>query len=279
MINIVIFSKDRACQLELLLRSLKHFFKEWQLCNISVIYKFTDADSSDGYDLCKKLHPEFEYVSQNFGKDLGQSFKDLTLSVIDDANPLTFFMVDDLLFKDDVSITDPEFAQFANAEDVLCLSLRMSSLIDYCYPINKTVSPPPEILQGESYWDWTSASGDWGYPMSVDGHVFNTEVIKPLVKFLNYSNPNLFESGLAQCAYMTSHVMPQMICYRDNSKIMNIPANRVQDTFANRSGNLVSAEELNKLFLSGLRIKLEPFIGYKNNAPHIELPYEFEPIV
>jgi hypothetical protein len=271
MINVVIFSKDRAAQLELLLRSFKQFFREWSSLNVSVVYKASTFDFEKGYDLCINNHPEFTYVNEDL-----QSFKDATLASVKHENPFTFFLVDDIVFKEPISMLDPEFEHFSQSADSICLSLRLHAGINYCYPIAQYVPPPMEITEGKNEWSWLGEQGDWGYPLSVDGHVFSTEMIRLFIDQLPYTNPNTFESYMAFNAQDLAPHFPKMICYKKNSRILNIPANRVQDTFANRVGNLITAEDLNKKFLQGNRIKLEPFVGYVNNSAHIELPYEFE---
>lgn len=271
MINVIVFSKDRAAQLELLLRSFKQFFKEWEMCTVSIIYKASNEEFQRGYRLCEKLHPEFSYVDE----DTCESFRSATLSGFDNNNPLTFFLVDDIIFKEPISLEDEEFARAFSEPNVLCLSLRMSKLCNYCYPISQFTPVPETIQQGQNTWTWINEQGDWGYPLSVDGNVFPTELIKLFAENLPYHNPNSFEAHMSANTHVVKH-LPLMMCYRDNSRLLNVPANRVQETFANRTGNLVSAEELNQRFLDGSRISLEPFVGLKNTSPHEEHPFLFE---
>jgi hypothetical protein len=65
-----------------------------------------------------------------------------------------------------------------------------------------------------------------------------------------------------------------MYCYK-TSKLLNIPANKVQTEIPNRVGSIITAEDLNDNYLSGLVIDIEKYASYQNNAPHIELPIEF----
>lgn len=274
MINTIIFSKDRACQLELLLRSLKRNFVEWEHANVSIVYKVSGEGTLDnplyqGYMKCKELHPEFLYLPE----EMCESFKDATLSGINPENPLTMFLVDDDVFKDRFSLLDPEFQKFAVDQDILTLSLRLYPGVDYCYPIARNVRVP--VINEDGTWKWNGEDGDWGYPMSVDGNVFSTPLIRYIVENLPFKNPNTFESAMAVNTQVVAS-MPNMICYKDNSKLLNVPANIVQNTFANRVGNLFSTEELNVRFLNGEKISLEPFMGMKNKAPHTEIEYTFE---
>ena len=93
MINVVIFSKDRPAQLELLLRSMKRFFVEWNKVHTSILYRHTTEDYRVGYEKTKRLHPEFNYVVELPGK-----FKEQTVSLVNPDNQATMFLVDDILF-------------------------------------------------------------------------------------------------------------------------------------------------------------------------------------
>ncbi len=270
MINVVIFSKDRACQLELLLRSFKKCFIEWEQAETTVVYKTDNHALAQGYHLCKKLHPEFHYVSES-----ATSFKQATLNAINEDNALTMFLVDDIVFKEKFSLLDPEFQQFGNDSEILCISLRLYPRVNYCYATNSHVSVPQ--FREDGAWQWMSAEGDWGYPMSLDGNIFSTPIIKIFIESLHFYNPNTFESLMTINSNILEKI-PFMLCYQENSKLLNVPANKVQNIFANRVGNLMTPEELNQRFLNGERILLEPFLEQKHNAVHVELPYAFEKI-
>ncbi|MBD2771528.1 glycosyltransferase family 4 protein [Iningainema tapete] len=269
-INVVIFSKDRACQLELLLRSFKKYFTEWEQAEKTVIYKAEHHTLEQGYQLCQKLHPEFSYVSES-----STPFKQATSNAINENNALTMFLVDDIVFKEQFSLQDPEFKQFSNDLKILCLSLRLYPKVNYCYVINRHVSVPQ--FREDGVWRWVDSEGDWGYPMSLDGNIFSTPIIQCLTENLQFYNPNSFEILMARNAKYLENT-PFMLCYQENSKLLNIPANKVQDTCPARFGNLITPEELNQRFLNGERILLEPFIYQQNNAVHVELPYNFEKI-
>ncbi|MBR8838294.1 MAG: glycosyltransferase family 4 protein [Stigonema ocellatum SAG 48.90 = DSM 106950] len=269
-INVVIFSKDRACQLELLLRSFKKYFTEWEHAEKTVVYKTDNHTLAQGYQLCQKLHPEFHYVSES-----ATPFKQGTLNAINEDNALTMFLVDDIVFKEKFSLLEPEFQQFSNDLEILCLSLRLHSGVNYCYATNHHVSVPQ--FREDGAWQWIGAEGDWGYPMSLDGNIFSTPIIKFITENIQFYNPNTFEALMAMNSKFLDNT-PFMLCYKENSKLLNIPANKVQDMFPARFGNLVTPEELNQRFLNGERILIEPFLGQKYNAVHVELPYAFEKI-
>ncbi|GBO52275.1 hypothetical protein APA_5365 [Pseudanabaena sp. lw0831] len=181
------------------------------------------------------------------------------------------FLVDDLVFKSFVDLTDTTFQAFINDFSILCLSLRLSPQIKYCYTSN-IFSPPPSF-ENDLVWNWQEypKNSDWGYPMSLDGHIFRTSEIYDLVVFNRaFNNPNTLETQLA----LRPLSSPQMICYAE-SKIVNIPANKVQNIYSNRHAQMSDLNDLNQQFLNGCRLSLKPILDTKNTSVHQEIPLCF----
>jgi len=266
MINFIVFSKDRACQLELLLRSMKKHFTEWSMIKTSILYTYSTDDFRLGYEKTKQYHPEFSYVQEQPGR-----FKDQVIELIKPENQATMFFVDDQVFKNRFDLKTDQVRRFLMYSNIVCLSLRMCPRMDYCYTEKRSTPQPRFTPMNE--WFWPDQIGDWSYPHSLDAHLFRTDDILPLAKELEYTNPNTFEGALA--ARPPLH-KPFMICY-DEAKVMNIPVNKVQTANGNHCGN-IPAEYLNKEFLSSKRISLSNIELVKNTAPHQELPIVFEPV-
>jgi hypothetical protein len=152
MLNVIIFSKDRACQLELLLRSMKLFLKHWNSCHISVIYAHSNIEYEQAYSLIKKEYGQFNYLCEN---NTDNSFHSIVLDCINLAQPYTMFLVDDIVFRATVDLTNTTFREFTNDPEILCLSLRLSPQITYCYSTN-TPSPPPTFSE-KLVWNWTDS--------------------------------------------------------------------------------------------------------------------------
>ena len=55
MLNIIVFSRDRACQLELFIRSMKFYFKEFYQYNINVLYTYSNNKFKEGYEKLFKI--------------------------------------------------------------------------------------------------------------------------------------------------------------------------------------------------------------------------------
>lgn len=263
-LNVIIFSKDRACQLDLLLRSIQEFVLDTEVIHFSILYKSSAASYNQGYDKVKQAFPTFQFVDETKGPG---DFKSQLLALIDPAIPLSMFLVDDDLFKAAFSLADAPVSTFQDHPEILCLSLRLGKHIDYCYMLD-IHTPAPRFAPG-GMWTWQGQPGDWGYPMSLDGHIFRTHEIEPLLRQLAYENPNRLEARLA------AHPLAQakMNCYPE-SRILNLPINKVQQVFKNRSGT-VDVALLNERYVKdGLRIQLSPLRGVLNRAPHQEYPIE-----
>ena len=262
-VNIIIFSKNRACQLELLLRSMK---KHWlDKITPAIIFKADNESYTHGYHLVS---------DDNFGNviwvnetESRATFKDLVIRMIDPTKLLTVFFVDDIVFKENFTLDCDRIDFFINRNDVVCASLRLGKNINYCYA-HKIDALPPEIDEC-GMWKWKGLPGDWGYPMSVDGHIFKTSDILPKIKSIQFNGPNWLEGNLEKTPIEKQYMMTF-----DRSKIINIPANRVQSNSFNRNMN-IDVNWLNNVFISGKRIDLTSIESLENNSVHFDFEYKF----
>lgn len=271
--NIVIFSKDRACQLEACIESLM-INAGVNATNISVIYLATTELFEHGYELCRTVSPgSIKWVRQSF------SFKKDLLSCVDPTNPLTMFLVDDIMFKEPFLWFDKEMDLVKHNKEILALSLRLDKNITHCYATNQA-SKVPSFVKG-NVWKWPEAEGDWAYPYSVDGNIYRTDFILPKLELYGYNNPNELEAMLnsnnASLVALGTPGKPEyMACYVNGSKLVNIPANRVQNAFQNRHGNIITADEINIRFINGENISQETVKNLQNTTVHAEIPYIWE---
>ena len=267
-LNAVIFSKDRACQLDLLLRSIERYVQGGDQIRFSILYTATTPEFDQGYERVRKFFPAMSFHDERMEPG---DFKRQILRFADPRIPCIMFLVDDDLFKNPFSVADQPFRTFERDREQLCLSLRLGKHIRYCYSMDLPTSPPRFASDWD--WDWKGLDGDWGYPMSLDGHIFRTTDLLSLLMSRVYSNPNTLEATLAAQPLGK----PKMSCY-EYSRIMNLPINKVQHVFDNRVGN-VDHVVLNDLFLKERRrIRLEPFDGFVNVSVHQELPLEYSQI-
>lgn len=254
--NIIIFSKDRACQLELLLRSMNLHWSEAYEHNIKILYTYSNDLFKQGYD---KLTSDYDYEDVEWVKE--SNFKEDLIRLVEDKK-YTIFFVDDQVFKEDFSLS--EISVFEHREDILCVSLRLHTNLSYCYTANVPMKSIPSTV-----FEWSGRGGDYGYPMSLDSHIFRTKDIKPYLERLSYRNPNSLEATLA----MYPMNRPRMMCF-EKSKTINNVCNKVQTNNQNKHGN-ITAEFLNEKFLSGYTISTENIEGIKNISCHQEISIKF----
>ena len=259
MLNIIVFSKDRACQLELFLRSMKIYFNEFYDHKINILYTYSSDKFKEGYERLFTIHNDsnINYIKET------QDFKRHVILLLDQNNPYTVFFVDDIVFKNPFTLKSKQFKLFTLNDEILTLSLRLSSYLTYCYAARIRITPPN--FDSNFSFKWQGLPGDYGYPMSLDGHFFRTNEFAAITKVLTFNNPNSYESILA--SYPINRL--KMICFED-SIVMNNPINKVQNWNNNVHGN-ISADFLNENFLEGNIIDLEDFKGLKNKSCHQEI--------
>lgn len=276
--NVIIFSKNRPSQLDACLRSFFANCREAEQVSVMVLYTATSDEYARGYELCKtKNSPAIEWKVQrhelSFKKDLLHLFRGK------EACPLTMFLVDDIIFREPFSFADPEISAVVENNHLLCCSLRLYSGITECYATSSP-SKIPTFIKG-NVWNWYGAEGDWGYPYSLDGNVYRTLDIIRKITNADYANPNQLEASLnvnnfSRVGLGTPDRPTYVICYVQGSKLVNIPANRVQDEFKNRVGNIMSPEEMNQKFLAGEQISLSTVADLVNSTVHVEIPIVWE---
>ena len=261
-INITVFSKDRAMQLELFIRSFNHFVVNNNLYVINVLYTHSDDRFKSGYDyLMNKGYPNVVFHKET-------DFKKNLLELVNPVNEHTIFFVDDIVFKNPFDFYDKQMEIFDWDASIICRSLRLHTDLNYCYPQQKAMKQPPFL--NNNIFVWRGLKGDYGYPLSVDGNIYRTKDILPFAQELNYTNPNTFEGEMAT---RTHGLPPKMICY-ERSIVLSNPLNRVQTVNQNTCGT-ITAEFLNNKFLGGFIIDLKDFEGLHNRSCHQEVPVNF----
>lgn len=267
MINAIIFSKDRAAQLRLLIYSIlknsPHTF------NLNVIYTYSNENFKNGYE---KVMGEFSSVC-NFVKQT-DNFKEDVLNLLNsDKEYSCFFTDDDIIYKSfDVNkVID----SIESDEDVFCFSLRLGVNTNFCYAMNTpNVFRDYDNNDGILKWDWSVHYLDFGYPLSVDGHIFKTKDIFKLTRKVAFTNPNTYEASLQMFDNFPKNKMTSF----ENSVLVNTPNNIVNTTFANRNAltHGASVETLNKDYLEGKIIDLESMDFSDIKGCHQEIEFKYK---
>jgi hypothetical protein len=126
-INIVVFSKDRAMQLELFIRSFNTFVRNADQYCVNVLYTHSTDEFRQGYIKLRETtsHNVVLYNETNFRGD--------TIKLIDITNPHTVFFTDDDVFINNFDFYDKQMELFEWDDSIICRSLRLNKSLTYCY--------------------------------------------------------------------------------------------------------------------------------------------------
>jgi len=273
MISAIVFSKNRATQLDLLLKSIKQNFIQ---CNqIRVVWKADDSHLESYNILMKEYQTKVIFIKQD------SFFQDTWEACRDSKNEYVVMFTDDDIVYKMVNIPASTLSHLDN--DVFgCYSLRLGLNITKRQMEDKWYNDTTQVNflnESEIIWNRTSVlpHSYWGYVLSVDGHIFNKRKLQKILYEIylwnninRYSQtPNKLESLMQRFFF---EVGPFMLAPKD-SCVVNSPNNRVQEEYKNRSGDQYSycEDHLMQLYLSGHRIKLEDLDFSHVNCPHTEI--------
>jgi hypothetical protein len=266
-------------QLDLCLSSLHKFRTNFSAI---VIYK-ADSQYKNSY---KKLQEAYPHIS--FWRQSGSIFKNVIDCIKTYRNDFVCFLPDDCFFYRQSSVLSEKVLKEALVYNniVSCISLRIG------LNINKIMYQGEYFNEGlkvdSIYCDDNETlyfnrneyvpCGYFNYPLSVDGHIFNTNTVLEHMEELDLVNkiknwsqdPNNLEAAWQRFVAQT----PPMVGMMSESCVVNSPNNRVQNSFLdNLHGTKykISEADLLKLFNDGKRINAEKLDIKKIECPHTEI--------
>ena len=248
----LIFSKDRAAQLDLLLRSLRRY-ADHEMTKV-----LWDSSSEEFTEAYMQL-PIDRSVDESFDLDLRRALWECPDKTV------TFFCDDDVVFR---RFDPPDLSNCLGtfSEEVLCFSLRLGKQ-------NQQMKWPGEV------WDWTELPRtDFGFPGSIDGHIFRVDDVLFMIEDREVTNPTFLETVLAEsCEEYLADRRPMMACYEQQS-VVGIPVNRVSESSGVPFGKQFPQDQawLNKRFLNGHRIDLYALDFSGVDGCHKEIQFEWE---
>jgi len=286
MIQIVIFSFNRAMQLASLLESI---FQHDNTCllDIAVVYAYSSTLHEEGYELLKKKYPaiawkketltsrpeyNFEFNFFNLRnwfwwfkysglRKKKSDFKRVLLRIIEKTkHNFLMFLTDDSLFYRNIHIPQDCIQKILDTSGKTSFSLRHGANLEGgVYSIEK------DVIQWNMYDN--DKNTDWGYPFSVDGHIYLKNAIAPILEKTIYNNPNTLESNL--CFYiLKNRLFPYGIANKE-SCLVGFELNRVQNVFQNNHLN-ISTDQLNEYFMNNYSLSID-FIFERNFHFHPQI--------
>ncbi len=259
----VVFSRDRALQLYTLLHT--YYAKVKEPAPLYVVYSASSSAHLESYN---EIITALQAGGWNVTliKEL-EGFRATLLKVLYQINSKNmFFLVDDDVFIRETDLT------VAKQIDPLCtiLSLRHSPHLRRSFTANAELrSPkftPAKEGNGLLKFAWFEQNLEWADPWSVDGQVLSTAEVRVLASVSDFQAPNTFEGALK--SFNSRCKSRYGLCYTE-SKIVNLPINRVQTEVSNRSGN-ISANYLLKCWNDGLMLDVRPLEKHIPLSTHEE---------
>jgi hypothetical protein len=264
----IVYSKNRACQLDAHIRSALEFVEDLEM--IYVIYKCSTAEFEAGYNkLKKKIYPNVTLIEED-------TFKN-TLMKVSNELPVPYWFAmgdDDYWVKKTVML--PLIELFLANNQILNFTNRMSDKITKRGVVLSEM-PFPEFIQHDDFlvWDWTKCEmmHDWGYPVGTTNSGFLKAFILPWIKNLDYINSGWLEGQWNTKMRDTSR---PLMCSFNDCKVVNLPLNRVVDGPKNPHGEFEIAD-LNREYLAGKVIDLQSIVesrvedAYMNYEPNLRL--------
>jgi hypothetical protein len=265
-LSIIIFSKDRAIQLHALLASFYELVKGAAV--IKVLYTASSPEHKQAYEKLKSLFAEkaIEFrLETNFREDLLDTLDHVTTEML-------MFLVDDIVFTEPLDLS--ELTSYKTS--CFVPSLRLGEHLSYSYTMRMQQPLPAfrhDVLPDSDLlvWKWQDGQLDWAYPLSVDGHLFNTREIRTIIRNLDFKAPNSLEESMQ---LMNPIFTNRYGLANRKSSILNIPNNKVQQENDNHAGDMSTAFLLKK-WEEGYQINFRKLRHFKNESAHQEVDLEF----
>lgn len=248
--SIFIWSRDRACQSEALIRSIKKNIDDD--IDIHLLFSYSDDNFKSGFDKLKLLHPDINFIPKQDGKS------DL-INIVKQSKITAVSTDDNFIFdKNPTTFTD-------KCEDVLCFSLRLGLNTIMQDHFNKVYQPLlNKYEQEEDTIRWNcfdyGAFSNYGYPYSTDMHFYRKDMLLPLLEQMEFNTPSQLEMGLCKFRDTSYSYMRSF----NHSISVNVPLNCMS---GNTESINFSNEDLNIAFLEGkfLNYIEEEIIGCHQN--------------
>jgi hypothetical protein len=263
-LSIIIFSKDRACQLDSLLTSISDHLHH-TLNEITILYRASDVPFQQAYDLLRQraILPDITWLREN-------NFREDVRGLINSANRnanIMFLVDDDIVYRP--CVLDDCLKAFT--EQHLFISLRADR--------NYTGDTAPVFLSQQTFleWKWNYSKRrtvTWNYPFSVDGNIFHCSHLRRAVEKLPFRAPNSFEGNLHSYRHCWWVKRKKLALAPLQASVYNNPLNNVQ-TEGETWHRDISTGFLNDAYLSGKRIDNGILYTLQPDAIHHASPITF----
>lgn len=278
-LHVVIFSYNRAMQLDATLRSIYEYITGVEI-SASILYHYSDEHESSyrhlinewgerseisfhlrqiGRSFSKEVLPYFfkyyknlpRYLKYSSARDSSYKFKSQFERLIaSNSAEFTMLNTDDVFFYRHCDI--PVSILETILKNPLAASYRMY--------VGRNQTDCPKNLQeidGSLYWSYNDKTlyRHWKYPFAVDATIYNTKGLMEILKSQLYYSPSSLEGFVCDFCKMKNLLLEGYGPY--TSCAVNLPINKVQVENANYHGSY-SVTALMNLYNEGYRLCFKP---------------------
>lgn len=198
-VGCLIFSRDRACQLDLLLRSVARHAPTLY-APLTVLYRASTREYGRGYALAFSEHADVKFICESDFEAQVRHWLRLQ------DGPVSFLVDDDVFYRQ---------------------------------------APEPAALP------WSFRGGDYDYPFSLDGNVYDRVDVEALLAALRFRNPTELEAA----GHEHRTRLPFTIVHHGRACLVGVPLNRV--SASSGMPHMGRHEyDLNERYLAGERLRL-----------------------
>ena len=277
MISALILSKDRPCQLHLLLESIQR--NTSNLFDITVVYEADGEEMEKGYDFTKRYF--------HFKDKLGHAFpikwkkrqsEDMTLEILAFLHlgrGLSCLLNDSNVFIDRLP-SYKNIARLFETHPLSTLSLRLGNntiIQNPSGPDGYFIDKPQEgdfLYDKYMVWDPTKIEPytNFAIPFSINGHIYNTSFLSRSILGVKIKDFQDFETLMQKGLYNGSiKNVPRLMASLEYSTVIHNSNKKVSDD--QRSGLGISLEDINERYLAGMMIDYEHF-----DFTHVSKPFQ-----
>ena len=274
MIDAFVFTKDRACQLHLLLSSCAK--NAPGMFRFEVLWKASHPVYEKGYALAQNLWPGVSFLPEEI--PLKHHFLDVIRRAGERSGSLCLF-TDDCVFYRRAEFGPASVLSLLEDPEVLTFAFRLGhNTVVQNYQTGQ-LQPPlvPDLLWDNRFPVWQYAryhfSDNYGYPFGMDGHVFRCRDLERLTEPMEMPTFRAWEGALHLPEHRDRESARLMAC-PELSYVLNIPRNSVQSdpcpAGVHHPSDLL---DLNDCFLRGMEIDLDSMDFSGVRSSHLELPW------
>lgn len=276
MIKIFIASKDRACQLDLLLRSIE--LNAPGMFEPTVFYTYSNGEYGLGYlKLIDKYKDKCNFILEN------NNAKDTLYDFLRTSNDVVGLFTDDCVFYRKAEFDESNIRYFLSADQVWSFNLRVGlniKVLDYVKGL-ACPHPPVFITCGDKFISWDYRFTDkfqsyFAFPTPFDGCFYNSQDLLNLADGGDFDRIIFWErlichNGRQQLMNKNMIVAPA----QSNVFAQQINSSHEYGHYTNHTFNM-SLNKLNCEFLNDKIIDMDSMDFSNVNSCHMEISFNFK---